>query len=112
MVLGVIGNCEQFEVLKTVVRPDAVSVVNVFACFEIAAKVSSHDHAMLKFVGISDPDCHVPIRAYKSSGVLHRSTALHRAEPTSPTNALRLDSEDHPAPLACDLNWHSDLHIC
>ena len=113
MVLGVLVDSKQFKVLKSVVRLDAVSVVNMLSCSKRPSKVRSHDNAVLKVVGISDPDGNVSIRANKSPGVLNPSTAVHRTEPDWPAlDALGLDVELGPASFTLAPYWHSWLVIC
>jgi hypothetical protein len=99
-------DAKQLKVFKSVVRLDAVSVVNVLAASEIAPKVSSHDNAVLKLEGRANPDRDIPIRADKPPGELHLSAALHRAEPAAAPNPFRLDPELLSAPLALNCNWH------
>ena len=109
---GVIADGEQFKVRKSVVSPVTVSVVYVFSCEQIAAKIFSHDNAMLKLVGISDSDGHIAIASHKAANVLDFSTAGHRAK-SWPTAACPagFDVKSFPASFAYNLNWHNDAPI-
>ena len=103
---GVVADGEELKIRKSVVRLDAIAVVDVLSAAEASAKVSSHDNAVLKLVGIADPDGNVAIRAHKSAKVLHALTAGHRAEPGSASCPAWLDAEPCAAPLALDDSWH------
>ena len=104
---GVFGNDKEFKILRSVVRLDPISVVNVLPCFKITPKDSSHDNPVFKLEGISDPNGNVSIRSNKSPGELHARAAGHRAE-SSGSRTARLDVELSPAPFA---SWHNDLAI-
>ena len=60
---------KDFKILKSIIRLDSISVVNVFALKQTSSKILSHDNTVLKFELFSDSDCNVAVTSDKASGV-------------------------------------------
>jgi hypothetical protein len=58
---AVSGDSKEFKVFKSVVRPDAVAVVDVFIRSQSAADTSFHDQTVFKHVAIIDTNRDVSI---------------------------------------------------
>src|SRR3990172_2900592 len=106
MELGMLLNGKEFKIFKSVIRFDAVSVVNVFSFPKITPNVSSHNNAMLKQEFWTNPNRDISIRSSKPSCVLHFPAAFHRAEFNSTPKSLWLNREFFPAIFTSDCNWH------
>src|SRR5574343_943070 len=109
MLAGVIRDAEEFKVCKSVIRLDAIAVVNVLARSEHSAKVRRHDDTMLKLEAVADTDGDVSIAANESTEVTRRFPAGLAAEAhgRSSGRSARLDAEFSTAMLADKLHRHA-----
>ena len=73
-------DAEEFKVCKSVVRLDAIPMVDVLARSEHSAKVRRHDDTMLKLESIADAHGDVAIAADEAPEVTRRLPAGLTAE--------------------------------